>query len=282
MVIAITGLLLSGKSTLGSLLMKWGYPPVVQYTTRPKRAEETDGIDYHFVSDKEFDSMEQNGDFIDAFHVNTVHGLWKYGTKKEDMKDGYVFVCGPAQMLKTLESGIPVLSVLLDINEHLIFERAEIRGDDKNEVRRRFEKDSLVVESLRDKMNMVLDASKTTEENAVVIDSLVAEKTGGGYHRALPDGRSVITAQQMYDSELNLYLTGDSGLTPYLRMHEKGMPKGPIEQIAWLLLNGSGCGFCKTCRKEPCGIEDGETCTKNIANYIRNCVHAEEKRTAHE
>lgn len=76
----------------------------------------------------------------------------------------------------------------------------------------------------------------------------------------------------MTDSEKHLWLDGDDGIRPYLRMNDRGMPKDKVEQIAWLLLNGSGCGFCKVCRDEACGIKDGEKCTKNIANYIKKIV----------
>lgn len=55
----------------------------------------------------------------------------------------------------------------------------------------------------------------------------------------------------MDEYEKNLYLDGDDGLKPYLRLKD------------------SDCGFCKVCRDEPCGIKDGEKCTTNIANYIR-------------
>ena len=81
----------------------------------------------------------------------------------------------------------------------------------------------------------------------------------------------------MTESEKKFWLDGDDGLKPYLRMKDNGMPKGKIEQISWLLLNGSGCGFCKVCRDNPCKIKDGETCTNNIADYIRECVRSEDK-----
>lgn len=74
------------------------------------------------------------------------------------------------------------------------------------------------------------------------------------------------------DKKTDFWLDGDDGLNLYLRLKDKGMPRGKVEQIAWLLLNGSGCGFCKTCRDNPCGIKDGEKCTDNIADYIRECV----------
>lgn len=76
----------------------------------------------------------------------------------------------------------------------------------------------------------------------------------------------------MTENEKNFWLDGDNGLKPYLRMKDKGMPRGKIEQIAWLLLQGSLCGFCKVCRDNPCEIKDGEGCTGNIARYIRETV----------
>jgi hypothetical protein len=54
-----------------------------------------------------------------------------------------------------------------------------------------------------------------------------------------------------------------------------GKPKNKIDCIAWLLLNVFGCKFCETCRDKSCNIKDGELCTDNIANYIREAVKEE-------
>lgn len=86
------------------------------------------------------------------------------------------------------------------------------------------------------------------------------------------------TAQPMSESERELYLNSGLGIAPYLQFKDDGMPVNPVNQVAWLLLQGSGCGFCKVCRPEPCGIKDGEKCTKNIANYIRKIVHDEDEQ----
>lgn len=82
---------------------------------------------------------------------------------------------------------------------------------------------------------------------------------------------------EMTASEKALYLDGDYGLKPYLRLAGEGMPNDKIRQIAWLLLNGGGCGFCKVCRDEDCRKQDGQSCTDNIAQYIRECVRSEKK-----
>jgi guanylate kinase len=68
----------AGKTTLARRLLA-EFPEMqfsVSYTTRPPRANETDGVDYHFVDDMQFERMVHAGAF--AEHA-TVHDN-KYGT----------------------------------------------------------------------------------------------------------------------------------------------------------------------------------------------------------
>jgi len=50
----------------------------VSVTTRPPRNGETDGVDYHFVTDDEFQQRRKRGEFLECFEVFG-HGYW-YGT----------------------------------------------------------------------------------------------------------------------------------------------------------------------------------------------------------
>jgi len=50
----------------------------VSYTTRPMRPGETDGVDYHFVSEEVFLRMLEDGDFLESAEV---HGA-RYGTSQ--------------------------------------------------------------------------------------------------------------------------------------------------------------------------------------------------------
>ena len=285
MVTVITGLGLAGKSTLAKGLMHMGYKQVIEYTTRPARKGEIDHVNYHFVDDATFDRMEGAGEFVETLHVEAIYGLWKYGARKNDLKDGYILVCGPIQMRQVLDSGIPCLTVLLDIEKDRIMERAINRGDDLEEISRRLMKDKPAVDEIREQVDLVLDASNTPKKNAhrIVKELLLRNRQGmtdnrsSGYEYHIGTEK-VVTAQKMDQSERNLYLEGDHGLKPYLRMKERGMPHNPVNQIAWLLLQGGSCGFCKVCRENPCNITDDETCTANIANYIRECVHIEDRK----
>ncbi len=50
----------------------------VSYTTRPVRPGETDGVDYHFVTEDQFLHMLEEGDFLESAEV---HGA-RYGTSQ--------------------------------------------------------------------------------------------------------------------------------------------------------------------------------------------------------
>ena len=68
----------TGKTTLAKRLLSEvpGIDFSVSHTTRPKRSDERDGADYHFVSPEEFERMVGAGDFLEWARV---HGH-SYGT----------------------------------------------------------------------------------------------------------------------------------------------------------------------------------------------------------
>ena len=70
-----------GKSTLCDRLVSEasGFERVITATTRPPRPNETDGRDYHFLTEAEFDARLQAGDFLEWAWV---HRRYRYGTLK--------------------------------------------------------------------------------------------------------------------------------------------------------------------------------------------------------
>lgn len=81
-----------GKSTIEKMLLKQGsFLPIVSYTTRPKRESEVDGIDYHFITDEQFQEMLANGEFAETSEYRG----WHYGATKASIqldKGNYIFV----------------------------------------------------------------------------------------------------------------------------------------------------------------------------------------------
>jgi len=53
---------------------------IVPYTTRPVRQGEKDGVEYHFVTDKELLHCQEQGRVVELRVYHTVHGTWKYFT----------------------------------------------------------------------------------------------------------------------------------------------------------------------------------------------------------
>ena len=76
----------AGKTTISRMLLERDaeIKLSVSATTRPMRAGEVDGQDYHFVSQEQFDSMVENSEFLEWATVFNN----SYGTPKAQVKAG--------------------------------------------------------------------------------------------------------------------------------------------------------------------------------------------------
>lgn len=89
----------SGKDTLYQKILE-RLPQihrVVPYTTRPIREGEQDGVEYHFVDDKQLAELETDGKIVELRAYNTVHGIWKYFTVDDgqiDLEQGDYLLIG--------------------------------------------------------------------------------------------------------------------------------------------------------------------------------------------
>ncbi len=76
----------AGKSTLLRKLIAKAPQPLsmsVSATTRPARPGERDGIDYFFLSDRQFQKRREAGEFLECFEVFG-RGYW-YGTLRSEV-----------------------------------------------------------------------------------------------------------------------------------------------------------------------------------------------------
>ena len=74
----------AGKSTISRMLLGADDQVTmsISATTRPRRPGETEGVDYDFVDDLEFDRMIEAGEFVEWAHVFG----YRYGTPKAPVK----------------------------------------------------------------------------------------------------------------------------------------------------------------------------------------------------
>lgn len=80
----------SGKDTIYKRLMEdstLGLRRIVPYTTRPIRHGETEGVEYHFVTEECLEQLQAAGKVVELRAYDTVHGVWKYFTVCEDEMD---------------------------------------------------------------------------------------------------------------------------------------------------------------------------------------------------
>lgn len=104
----------AGKTTLCDALRQTpDFVYSVSCTTRPPRAGEIEGDDYHFLAEKDFLTRVEAGDFLE--HAN-VHGRY-YGTTREPL-------------ISNLQNGV---DVLIDVD---IQGAAAIRNADDETIRR--------------------------------------------------------------------------------------------------------------------------------------------------
>ena len=74
----------AGKDAVLTRLKKLGIPLefIITMTTRPRRPSEKDGIDYHFISEENFQKMFEHKELLEWANV---YGNW-YGSPKEPVK----------------------------------------------------------------------------------------------------------------------------------------------------------------------------------------------------
>lgn len=53
---------------------------ITPYTTRPRRNEETDGEEYHFIEEAQLEVFRNEGKLIEVRTYQTVYGPWSYAT----------------------------------------------------------------------------------------------------------------------------------------------------------------------------------------------------------
>ncbi len=79
----------SGKDTIYKEILKEAdkhLVPLIPYTTRPRRADEIEGLNYHFVTEEQLACFQQQGRVMECRQYHTVQGIWSYFTLQFDLE----------------------------------------------------------------------------------------------------------------------------------------------------------------------------------------------------
>lgn len=133
--IILIGASASGKTaTALELAKKYKLFKAVTTTTREKRINENDGIDYYFVSKEEFLNKKNNNLFVET----TIYNNNYYGCGIDQIKDDKVIVLDPNgyhSFLKLKNKNIVSFLILCDENKRK--ERMISRGDKEEKIKER-------------------------------------------------------------------------------------------------------------------------------------------------
>ena len=126
----------TGKDTIYEMLLynkELDLKEIVSYTTRPIRAKETEGKEYHFVSIEKKDQLTQEGKVIESRCYETVEGPWYYFTVDDEninIKDNNYIIIGTVDSfikIREYYGKDVVIPIYIEVDDCKRLERAFIR-----------------------------------------------------------------------------------------------------------------------------------------------------------
>ena len=133
-IICLLGKSSTGKDTIYKRLLareELGLHPIVTYTTRPIRAGEKEGTEYHFTDEDGYLRLKAAGKVVEERAYHTVHGLWRYFTVDDATLDlahnDYLIAAGTLVAyagIRDYYGADRVVSILIDVDDGVRLQRA--------------------------------------------------------------------------------------------------------------------------------------------------------------
>ena len=189
MIIVLVGKTASGKTTVANELCKHhGYKRIITYTTRPMRKNEVQDVDYHFISDEQFNRMVENNEFTEYKRYNTAHGVWSYGSvvtsEQESSDDYYVIILTPQGLRDLSKKMSQYIAFYLDVDFESQLERLKKRGDEEQQIIKRLKNDAKDFENVVD----IVDYSFCTDILSISSPQRVANMISNFISDSITDG----------------------------------------------------------------------------------------------
>lgn len=132
-IVCLMGKSSSGKDTIYKKLLEQRQvklQTIVPYTTRPIRAGEKDGVEYHFTDEDGFRKLQGEGRVIEDRIYNTCLGMWRYFTVADDKIDlsgsSYIMIATleAYEQIRGCYGGDNVLPILIELDDGVRLQRA--------------------------------------------------------------------------------------------------------------------------------------------------------------
>ena len=181
-IIVLLGASATGKDTVAKHISeKYNIPMAISYTTRPMRSNETQGVEYYFISDDEMHEKFKNGEVIEhtSYYIQSEDVSYTYANVVEEFEKGdYVLTIlnphGLYQFNKSQYKDI-LVSIMLNCDDRVRLVRSLNRDENVNvnEVLDRFRRDELDFIERRPKTDYEIDTNKPLEEVFNNIDRVI-------------------------------------------------------------------------------------------------------------
>ena len=132
-IVCLMGRSSSGKDTIYKELLAQNHvmlQPIVPYTTRPIRAGERDGVEYHFTDEEGFLRLHNQGRVIEDRVYHTCLGMWRYFTVADDEIDpkssSYVVIgtLESYEQMRRFYGEDKVLPIMIELDDGVRLQRA--------------------------------------------------------------------------------------------------------------------------------------------------------------
>jgi guanylate kinase len=132
----------SGKDFLRRGLIKKGLRYSPKFTTRPKRQNETDGLDYQFISEDDYLNLK-NSDRVKVYQTFEIFDkIWKYGVTVDNFENNQLFIMTPFEISQLTDKDLSgSFVVYLDIPIDVRRKRLIRRNDNNDSIERRIQSD---------------------------------------------------------------------------------------------------------------------------------------------
>lgn len=174
-VFIICGKSCAGKDTLLNILKtRYELNTLISHTTRPKREEEKDGIDYYFIKKNNFIKMINNNEFIEykryiprKSNKDNKKMIWFYGTSKKEFESKDKKICvldeeGIDALIKYYGKN-NIVVIYIESKDQIREDRAKTRANfdkDQWEKRSQFDKEMFNNNFKKEKVNFIIDNNK--------------------------------------------------------------------------------------------------------------------------
>ncbi|EKN66865.1 guanylate kinase [Schinkia azotoformans] len=130
----------SGRKTIAKMVSTvFDMETVISYTTRQPRHYETDGKDYHFVSEDAFAKMEEQQEFLESVEIDGI----KYGIREEDIikafeNHDFIYLTLNPEGTEKLKKmyGDKVIRLFVYADRDTVVSRQKERQDSEEDIRR--------------------------------------------------------------------------------------------------------------------------------------------------